>query len=77
MALDKNKPVSIGSAAARADREESYDPEFEGLVTSMLERLGEDPSREGLKRTPLRVTKAMEFLTSGYRTAVEDVSTLR
>ncbi len=55
------------------DSEESYDPAFEGLVRQMLERIGESPEREGLKRTPLRVAKAMDFLTSGYRTTVEDV----
>ncbi len=55
------------------ESEESYDPAFENLVRQMLERLGESPEREGLKRTPLRVAKAMDFLTSGYRTTVEEV----
>jgi GTP cyclohydrolase I len=36
------------------------------LVREMLEKLGEDPSREGLERTPQRVDQAMRFLTSGY-----------
>jgi GTP cyclohydrolase I len=39
---------------------------FEGLVKEMLVRLGEDPQREGLLRTPARVQKAYEFLTRGY-----------
>jgi GTP cyclohydrolase I len=39
---------------------------FEGLVREILIRLGEDPEREGLERTPERVHKAFEFLTRGY-----------
>jgi GTP cyclohydrolase IA len=39
---------------------------FEDLVREMLVRLGEDPEREGLLRTPERVHKAFEFLTRGY-----------
>ena len=39
---------------------------FEDLVKEMLVRLGEDPQREGLLRTPERVKKAFEFLTRGH-----------
>jgi len=35
-------------------------------VAEMLAKLGEDPTREGLLRTPERVDKALKFLTSGY-----------
>ncbi|MBZ5501378.1 MAG: GTP cyclohydrolase I FolE [Acidobacteriia bacterium] len=37
------------------------------LVRQMLVHLGEDPGREGLRRTPERFEKALRFLTSGYR----------
>jgi GTP cyclohydrolase I len=37
-------------------------------VTVILESVGEDPEREGLQRTPLRVANAYEELLSGYRT---------
>jgi len=37
------------------------------LVRQMLARLGEDPDREGLRRTPERFEKALRYLTSGYR----------
>jgi GTP cyclohydrolase I len=37
------------------------------LVREMLIHLGENPDREGLRRTPERFEKALRFLTSGYR----------
>jgi GTP cyclohydrolase IA len=40
---------------------------FQDLVREMLVRLGEDPAREGLQRTPGRVQSANEFLTKGYK----------
>lgn len=43
---------------------------IEELVAELLVELGEDPSREGLAKTPARVAKALEFLTSGYRKSV-------
>jgi GTP cyclohydrolase I len=46
---------------------------FEDLVREMIVRLGEDPQREGLLRTPERVHKAFQFLTRGYN---EDPETM-
>lgn len=40
---------------------------YEELMREILIRLGEDPDREGLTRTPERVHMAYEFLTRGYR----------
>jgi GTP cyclohydrolase I len=42
-------------------------------VRGILADLGEDPDREGLKRTPERVERALHFLTEGYRQNVETV----
>src|SRR3712207_4996986 len=40
--------------------------ELAGHYKSVLTLLGEDPEREGLQKTPLRVAKAMQVLTRGY-----------
>ncbi|MGO9345914.1 MAG: GTP cyclohydrolase I, partial [Terriglobales bacterium] len=40
---------------------------YADLVREMIVRLGEDPNREGLSRTPERVEKAMHFLVKGYK----------
>ncbi len=47
--------------------------DLQGLVRDLLVHVGEDPEREGLRRTPLRYAKAIEFLTSGYREDPERV----
>ena len=43
------------------------------LVRQIIVELGEDPEREGLKKTPDRVAKAMTFLTRGYRQQLKAV----
>lgn len=40
---------------------------MENLIKDLLVKLGEDPEREGLKRTPQRVKRSFEFLTDGYK----------
>jgi len=46
------------------------EPNLAPLVREILARLGEDPTREGLADTPVRVDKALKFLTSGYTTDI-------
>ena len=42
-------------------------------VTNLLANIGEDPKREGLRRTPLRVAKSLKFLTHGYQDNAREV----
>ena len=43
--------------------------EWESTIRLLLRLIGEDPNREGLRRTPLRVKQSLRYLTSGYRQA--------
>lgn len=56
---------------------EHYNTEnVEKLATNyhdILGLLGEDPGREGLEKTPIRVAKAMQFLTQGYNMNPEEI----
>jgi GTP cyclohydrolase IA len=46
--------------------------ETRDLVRELLVRLGEDPGRDGLRRTPDRVADSLKWLTRGYRQSVEE-----
>jgi len=46
---------------------------MEDLYKNLLLKIGEDPNREGLKKTPKRAAKALEYLTQGYKQNVNDV----
>ena len=48
------------------------DVPFTGLVRELLRRVGEDPDRPGLQRTPERVERSMAFLTRGYGLTAAD-----
>lgn len=62
---------AIGTAASpNEDRINAMMPHVEALLSLM----GEDPQREGLVKTPLRVAKAMQTLTRGYE--MDPVATL-
>ena len=48
-------------------------PSIESLATDLLRAVGEDPRRQGLRKTPKRVEASLQYLTSGYRTDIRKV----
>ncbi|MFN4314557.1 MAG: GTP cyclohydrolase I FolE [Chitinophagaceae bacterium] len=56
---------------------EQYDEDItSGLIVNyrdVLAKLGEDPEREGLKKTPERLAKAMQYLTQGYQVDAREI----
>ncbi|HTW66972.1 MAG TPA: GTP cyclohydrolase I FolE [Bryobacteraceae bacterium] len=49
------------------------DESIASLMEKVLLKIGEDPSRPGLVRTPERADKALRFLTSGYETDLSSI----
>ena len=50
-----------------------YNKQMLEIIRRLLANLGEDPSREGLLKTPERVERSLKFLTSGYQKDVDEV----
>ena len=58
------EPVKVSDLSAAS---------FEDLVAEMILRLGDDPEREGMRKTPKRVAKSLAFLTEGYGKRPQEV----
>ena len=63
----------FGDAGSAGDIGGDRSLEFENIIRRQIELLGEDPSREGLMKTPSRVAKSLTWLTRGYQMDVLDV----
>ena len=59
--------VSKSKSSALLDNDALKDVSTEEIYRELLRRVGEDPNRDGLLRTPERVEKSMAFLTKGYQ----------
>ena len=56
--------------------EEYCDDELEKMAKNnkeILKLIGEDPNREGLEKTPMRVAKALQFMTQGYKISAKKI----
>ncbi len=65
--VDGGAPIATGDERPTLDAVETRD-----LVRELLVRLGEDPQRNGLRRTPDRVADSLSWLTRGYQETVQD-----
>jgi GTP cyclohydrolase IA len=61
------------SSLVTQTKPEVTDAEMMQAVRTLLIGLGEDPDREGLKDTPKRVMKALQFLTKGYHESLDEL----
>ncbi|KAF2859750.1 GTP cyclohydrolase I [Piedraia hortae CBS 480.64] len=70
---------SVGTHQRLQEQEQPREAEerlkkLAGAVRTILECIGEDPDREGLRRTPERFAKAMMFFTQGYEENLRDIT---
>ena len=58
---------------AEPEFDEVGDTKLSSLISGLITGLGEDVTREGLRETPHRVERSLQFLTSGYGVSVDEV----
>jgi GTP cyclohydrolase I len=64
---EKLSSSQLQASTSTQVNEANNEPIMEKLVREVLETLGENPDRDGLKATPSRVRRSLAFLTSGYQ----------
>jgi GTP cyclohydrolase I len=69
----RQPPDAIDLSSHRLQRGDPRSTSLAPLVRRMLEILGEDPERGGLRETPARVDESLKWLTRGYTTCVDEV----
>jgi len=67
---DLNRP---GPPATALPDSTALEADAESAVRRLLNYVGEDPERQGLRDTPRRVAQSLAFLTSGYQVNVDDI----
>jgi GTP cyclohydrolase I len=72
-AAEREELIATPNCLGTAEDELDSNPALREFTRSLLVELGEDPQRIGLLRTPHRVARAWEDLTSGYRMDIEAV----
>jgi GTP cyclohydrolase I len=65
--------MKSNKAVVKMMKSQNDEHDIAPLIEELLSRLGEDPARDGLRDTPLRVDKSLRFLTSGYHMNVKDI----
>ena len=68
-----NSAEEVVSSLSTQNKPKITDEEMMQAVRTLLLGLGEDPDREGLKDTPKRVVKALQFLTKGYHESLDEL----
>ena len=68
-----NSAEEVVSSLSTQNKSKVTDEEMMQAVKTLLIGLGEDPDREGLKDTPKRVMKALQFLTKGYHESLDEL----
>ena len=68
-----NSAEEVVSSLSTQNKPKITDEEMMQTVRTLLLGLGEDPDREGLKDTPKRVVKALQFLTKGYHESLDEL----
>jgi GTP cyclohydrolase I len=71
--LMKKKLSLVAQKSSRASARQPSRAEAEQAVRTLIEFIGEDPEREGVRETPKRVVKAFEEYFRGYKLNVEEI----